>query len=317
MFAHSLVRILLCGILAACATPVLAREIVIIDAPVNGIDKRNDFTNRLLATILKKTEAKYGSFEIRYAPAYLYRDRLFAELLDGKIVNVTAKATRPDWEDSRLLTVRIPVDKGITEYRLFLINQDDQARFRRIESLEELKQLTLGVGHAWSTKGVFQAEGFKLEAVVDWESLYKMLEARRIDYLPRALSEIFVEYDDRHASYPRMAIEDSLAIYFPLPKYFFVSPQHPQLARRIEEGFQAMIRDGSFDKLFLAYHQKLIDRANFCGRRLLRFANPQLSPQTPLDHPEYWYTPSCGSTARQDSRRFPLGKDKKHVQSRS
>lgn len=268
-----------------------AMDVAILDAPVNEIDKRNDYTNILLTQILQRTQAKYGPFRVEYAPSYMYRDRLLTELKRGVVVNVTAKATRPDWEDSELITLRIPVDKGITEYRISLIRAGDQDKFSHITSLDELKRLTLGVGHAWSTRQVFQALNFKYEAAADWEGLYKMLVAGRFDYFPRALSEVFVEYDDRKATFPDMAIENSMMLYFPLPKYFFVSPQAPHLAARIEEGFKAMIKDGSFDKLFLKYHQPLIDRADFCSRRILRMNNPLLSEKTPLDKPEYWYDP--------------------------
>ena len=163
-----------------------AIDVAILDAPVNEIDKRNDYTNILLTQILQHTQPKYGPFRVEYAPSYMYRDRLLTELKRGVVVNVTAKATRPDWEDSELLTLRIPVDKGITEYRIALIRVDDQEKFSHITDIEELKRLTLGVGHAWSTRQVFQMLNFKYEAAADWEGLYKMLVAGRFDYFPRA-----------------------------------------------------------------------------------------------------------------------------------
>lgn len=295
-FSNIVIASALCAVLTANAM-----DVAILDAPVNEIDKRNDYTNILLTHILQRTQAKYGPFRVEYAPSYMYRDRLLTELKRGAVVNVTAKATRPDWEDSELLTLRIPVDKGITEYRISLIRADDQEKFSHITDVEDLKRLTLGVGHAWSTRQVFQALNFKYEAAADWEGLYKMLVAGRFDYFPRALSEVFVEYDDRKANFPDMAIEKSMMLYFPLPKYFFVSPQSPRLAERIEEGFKLMIKDGSFDRLFLKYHQPLIDRADFCSRRILRVNNPLLSDKTPLDKPEYWYDPfqkRAGRTAK-------------------
>ena len=268
-----------------------AMDVAILDAPVNEIDKRNDYTNILLTQILERTKAKYGPYRVEYAPSYMYRDRLLTELKHGIVVNVTAKATRPDWEESDLITLRIPVDKGITEYRIALIRAGDQEKFSNISNVDDLKRLTLGVGHAWSTRQVYQALNFKYEAAADWEGLYKMLVAGRFDYFPRALSEVFVEYDDRKASFPDMAIEKSMMLYFPLPKYFFVSPQSPRLAARIAAGFKAMIKDGSFDRLFFKYHQPLIERADFCSRRIFRMSNPLLSDKTPLDKPEYWYDP--------------------------
>jgi hypothetical protein len=270
---------------------VYASDVVKIDAPVDSIDKRNDFTNLLLSEILRKTGKKYGKSDIQYAPVYMHRERLLDELIKGDNVTITAKATQPEWESSKLITIRIPVDKGINEYRIFFIRKDDQTRFSAIKKVEDLKSMTLGVGHAWSTYKVFRELGFKTAPSSDWEGLYRMLAVKRFDYFPRALSEIFVEYDDRKKTIPDLAIEQSLVIYFPLPKYFFVSPKYPRLAERIETGFKQMILDGSFDALFFKYHAGLIRRANFKSRRLFRLPNPLLSPQTPLSVPEYWYDP--------------------------
>jgi len=50
------------------------------------------------------------------------RDRLLIEMVRGEIVNVTAQATRDSWE-SRLIPIRIPMDKGILSYRILLIKK--------------------------------------------------------------------------------------------------------------------------------------------------------------------------------------------------
>ena len=81
---QSSVRILLVSLLLL-ALPASAVDVAILDAPVNEIDKRNDYTNMLLTRILKHTQPKYGPFRIEYAPSYMYRDRLFSELQRGEI----------------------------------------------------------------------------------------------------------------------------------------------------------------------------------------------------------------------------------------
>ncbi|MFT3736892.1 MAG: hypothetical protein QM776_18085 [Rhodocyclaceae bacterium] len=296
-----LICVFACLLAALTAPAGAAPDVFILDAPVNAIDKRNDYTDKLLTQILRKTQAKYGPFRIEYAPEYMQRDRLLAELKRGEVVNITAKATRPDWESSELIPIYIPVDKGITEYRIALIRQGDQERFSKLKSLDELKKIPLGVGNGWLTRQVFQKLDFTLETGSDWEGLYQMLMSKRFDYFPRALSEVFVEYDDRIGKFPDMAIDNSFMLYFPLPKYFFVSPQHPKLAKRVEEGFRMMIKDGSFDKLFLDHHRDLIARASFCTRKIFRMENPLLSDKTPLNVAEYWYDPFSGRKGRASS----------------
>lgn len=285
----------LAGLFLACyAAQSLGIDSVVIDTEVSTIDKRNDYTNRLLDAVLRKSADKYGPYTIRNAPAYMHRERLLMEMKTGSGVNVTAKATRPDWE-KELIPIRIPVDKGITEYRIAFINRLDQEKFSAINTLEDLQRLKLGVGHAWSSLAVYQATGFATVTGVDYEGLFKMLQADRFDYFPRALSEIFVEYADRKDTYPDLAIENSFMLYFPLPKYFFVSPANPKLAERIRYGMEMMIKDGSFDHLFMTYHSKMITDAKFCQRRIFRFKNPFLSRETPLNHKEYWFDPFTDS----------------------
>lgn len=292
------VKMILAVVVCWAALCQAAEDVYILDAPQNQIDKRNDYTNRLLTEILDHTKGKYGPYRIDYAPGYMQRDRLLAEMKRGEIVNITAKATRPDWEESDLHTIYVPVDKGITEYRMFVIRKEDQEHFNKIRNVEELMKLVLGVGNGWSTREIYRVLGFNFETGSDWEGLYQMLNNKRFDYFPRALSEIFVEFDDRHEKFPDLAIENSIMLYFPLPKYFFVSPQFPKLAKRVEDGFKAMIRDGSFNKLFLEFHEPLIKRADFCGRRIFRVANPLLSVKTPLDKLEYWYDPNRAGIGR-------------------
>lgn len=273
-----------------CALPAVATDVAILDAPINPIDKRNDYTNQLLSAILKKTEKKYGAFKIEYAPAYMHRERLLREMESGQLVNITAKATQPEWEE-KLQAIYIPVDKGITEYRASLIRRQSQDVFSAADTLDKLRDRPLGVGTGWSSLPVFQANGFSAVPAQDYEGLFRMLLIGRFEHFPRAISEAFVEYDDRKAAYPELAVEDSFLIYFPLPKYFFISPKAPRLAQRVEEGFRILLRDGSFERIFLAYHQRLIERTNFCARRIFKLKNPYLSSHTPLDKDEYWFDP--------------------------
>ncbi|MFC6755272.1 hypothetical protein, partial [Halorubrum tibetense] len=74
------------------------------------------------------------------------------------------------------------------------------------------------------------------------------------------------------------------------PMYFFVNQRNFDLANRIERGLEAMINDGSFDKLFLN-HPSIVDvvkRAKLSERRVFKLLNPDLPKETPLGDPRYW-----------------------------
>ena len=85
-----------------------------------------------------------------------------------------------------------------------------------------------------------------------------------------------------------MVVDSRLALYYPLPFYYFVSNENKKLAERIEAGFKIAIADGSFEKLFMTFHQKFIDEAKLNQRKIIRLKNSTLPPNTPLNNPEYW-----------------------------
>lgn len=289
--------LLFCGEVGASAVFVLDRE----ESPA---DKRNEYTNLLLREVLQKSQARFGAYTLQFADYYMERERLFTEMKTGLRVNVTAQATQPAWE-SDLIPIRIPVDKGVSAYRLFLINKQDQASFDRVSTLDELKHLRIGVQNSWASYAVYRELGFNIVAGNNYEGLFAMLMAGRSDYFPRAVGEIFDEYGLRKDKYPAMAVERSLIIYFPFPKYFFVSPAHPELARRIQYGLKQMLKDGSFDRFVMHHHRAIVEKSRFCSRRLIRFSNPLLSRQTPLGKPELWFNPygghaTGGFTCRKD-----------------
>jgi hypothetical protein len=76
-----------------------------------------------------------------------------------------------------------------------------------------------------------------------------------------------------------------------MPIYIFVSPQEPQLAKRIEEGLEIAIRDGSFEELFKSSHQESIDKAQLKSKKILIIGNPLLNINKNTGKTKYWFKP--------------------------
>lgn len=283
----SLIWLHVCTVLALSGAGLAyATEVILIPPPESAVDKRNEYSEKLLKLVLKKTEAKYGKAEVGYGPA-MSRDRLLRELERGELVQVADAPARTDFED-RLLPVRFPLRKGLLGYRLLLIDQKDKAKFANIDSVDALKALRGGTGTQWSITRIWDQAGFQTVKENDYESLFRRLGLGQFDYFARGVNEVFDEYETRKGQLPNIVIESSLALYVPLPTYYFVSPSKPVVAARIHEGLEAMLRDGSFEKLFQEYYGDDIKRANLPGRRILSIDNPTLSPQTPLDRKALW-----------------------------
>lgn len=278
------------SLFVVASTSAGATDIIVTNPNKSSLDKRFEYPKIVLTEVLKRTEKDHGPFEVRRYGESVTRNRALQLMLDGDIA-VFSTPTRPEWED-KVIPVRIPIRKGILGYRLFLINEPDQDMFSDIWHADELKSIPMGGGTQWSTSKAFRKLGFSLTGDTEYESLFDMLKHRRFLYFPRGINEIFRELEDRKDTYPDMAVENRLALYLPLPTYFFVSPTRPDLAVRIHKGLMSMVRDGSLDDLFFGHHRDAIERAKLSERRILKVDNPDLPDDTPLDKPEFWYSPS-------------------------
>lgn len=264
-------------------------DVILVNRPSTSEDSRYDYPKKLLTEILKVTEIKYGHTTIKETQLKMPRNRILRELEKGENIHVMAEASKQSWEQ-RLIPIRIPIRKGIQGYRTFLILKKNQYILSKINTLEEFKKIPTGSGLQWATTGILEKNGFIVKTGNNYEGLFSMLIKDRFMTFGRGINEIVEEYNKRKDKYPELSIEQDLLLYIPLPTYFFVSPQKPELAKRIEAGLQLMINNGSFEQMFNDEFSELIDNANLTKRRIFRITNPNLSPQTPLDIKHYWYS---------------------------
>lgn len=263
----------LCLFLSASSATAL--ENIIINPPLSATDARYEYPRTLLRAILDKTADTWGEVELTESIP-MSRSRTLASLIKGEIIHVMAEAPKPDWE-ANLMAIRFPIRKGLQGMRLFLIRAEDQPKFSQVTTLEELTAYPSGSGMQWSTKRVMEDAGFEVVTSPSYESLFLMLDMGRFDTFGRGVNEIFSEYEQRKDPLSDLAIEQSLAIYLPLPTYFYVSPKHPELARRIEAGLTMMQTDGSFNELFCQAHKDLLKQIRLEERRVFCIPNTNLT----------------------------------------
>ncbi|WP_229218664.1 substrate-binding periplasmic protein [Rugamonas brunnea] len=261
-----------------------------------GVDSRYEYDWAVLRMALDKSRPQFGPYALHQATTSMSPARITQELLmpTGHI-NVLVRATAPELE-RQFLPVRIPVDRGLLGYRVFLVRRDDLPRFAAVHTLDDLRKLRAGLGKDWIDVPVLRAAGLPTEEGSAYEGLFSMLEAGRFDYFSRGTDEALREYDERRASHPKLAIEPTLLLHYPLPRYFFLrrDAEGKRLAARIEAGLESMVRDGSLNTLFQRYKGATIAAANLKQRRVLTIPNPTLSPHTPLARSELWFDPFNG-----------------------
>lgn len=219
---------------------------------------------QLLRLALEKTRASDGPFEIRDYGQPMSGPRQFAELKNDGAINLIWDGTDPKREAELL--------RDLNDYRVFLIRKGDQARFRDVHTLADLRRFTAGAGEGWPSTAVLRANGLPVVTSVTYEQLFAMLAASRFDYMPRGVYEAWFE-QRQHSD---LAIEQSLFLHYSVPFYFFTSRKNPALADRVERGLHAALADGSFDRLFhsVPSFKRSLDEIHAGKRRVIELQLP-------------------------------------------
>ena len=263
----------------------------IYPGPESQNDKRYDYEWELLRNALEITKDSYGSYVMKTANIVMNGNRRDYELnKDSGIVTIILGIGTKERE--KILTpIRIPLDKGLLGYRVFLINKRNKFKFDKITKLEMLRKFKVGQGLGWGDIKVWESNGFKVERGSDYEGLFNMLRLERFDFFPRGILGITEEYEDRKNTIAGLATEETILIYYPWPRYFFCSnsSEGKKLAERVKVGLIKMMENGDYDRIFKKHFENKIKKLNLKKRKFFKLDNPLLTSQTPLDNRKLWY----------------------------
>lgn len=267
--------------------------------PESALDTRYLYQWKILETALEKTQAEYGPYALERS-VFMTEKRQAHELnhSTGKLT-VMYLGTTPEFERD-LVPIRIPVDKNLGGYCVFLVREDTLGRCAGLRTLDDLRGLKFGLGLGWVDVDILQANQLRVVTGSNYEGLFEMLAARRFDVFLRAAVEVVEEFEARKAALPELRIEETLCLYYPLPMYFWFSrtAEGRRLAARAERGMRSMIEDGTYDRIFSEYQSAKIERLKLRGRRVIRIENPFAGPETPFADRRLWFDPQTFQPTR-------------------
>lgn len=256
---------------------------VIFPQPESRSDNRPSYP---LAVLKLALEHSGREFALQPSAAPMQQARSLKLLADGSLLDVAWSVTSIERE-RHLRPVRIPIDFGLIGWRVLLIRRDDAARFAGIDSVAGLDRLVAGQGHDWPDLTVLRDNGLQVIAATTYDGLFAMLERGRIDYVPRAISEVLGEAD-AHAG---LSIEPRLLLHYPSALYFFVNPGNGALAEAIESGLESCLADGSLRARFDQEYAQAMMATRPGEHRVLELVNSDLPAATPLARRQLWVNP--------------------------
>mgnify|MGYP002381851612 CR=1 FL=1 len=287
----SLVTALCCALVAPCYAQNTI-EVGYTGTDSIGIqDDRNLFFIELLKQALARSGKPYKAvMKVRGAT----HARQMQMVVDG-LIDVLWDAPGPE-VDKRLMPIEIPIDKGLIGWRIFFINAEDQPMFSRTTTEEELKKIPLGQVKYWHDTSILRANKFNIVETPSYTGTFKMLMSKRFNFFPRSVAEIWSEQENQKPLLSNIVIEQNLVLHYPIAYFYHVTQTNKVLAEDIQHGLEAMLHDGSFDRLFQQYNGELIAKANLKNRHVIRVKNPYMSEETYRRFEHFWFNPETWDT---------------------
>lgn len=241
---------------------------------------KNDPNEKYVWAVLKLALEKSGKpYQVVGWKVPMLQGRAFQEAasIDGKIDILWSMTTNE--RESKLLAVKIPIDKGLLGWRIPLVRSGRSSLFNKTAKLSDLRRFTAGQGHDWPDTKILQWNKLNVVSSGDYETLFSMLQQGRFDYFPRSIMEIYNDIENHPES--QIAVDQHIVIHYPTAAYFFVSPRRNQLAKDVELGLNTAISDGSFESLFQNHLGRPIKQARLASRRIIELENPLIRNTAP------------------------------------
>lgn len=266
---------------------VQAVDTVKILKPLLGKDKRSKHKDEIILRALQVTEDEYGPYEFQTIDGDMSPGRALISMQEGKIINTFIAPSDKEW-NANTTVIKIPVRQGLLSYRLLLVNKNSLDKFKQVNTLADLKNLTAGLHSDWVTTDVFNQLGMKVLTAHNYEGLFLMLSRNRFDYMPRAIYEVYDELNNRETKLKDVVVEPSIALYLPMVSYVYISPKEPRLAKRIEKGLRKLVSTGEIKTILHKYYEEDITRADLKNRKIIKIDNPEFNDQHIIDDKDLW-----------------------------
>lgn len=248
----------------------------------------NEYAFMLLKLSLDSTIESHGSYQLKSNHSKLSFTRSSHMLEQGEEFQV-AYFGASQGEGKNLIPIKEPLYRGLLGYRLLVANKTNKAELAQISSLTELRKYKAGFNNQWSDFPIFKTNRLPVESAINVKNLYKMLNYKRFDYFPRSIREVDAELESFSKHNEAFEVVPRIALFYPHPVYFHVSPQYPELANRIQTGLKNIKLNGSFEALFIKYHKKFLDKYSPIQRNIIYLKRYNYSD---LPDISWWFKPS-------------------------
>lgn len=254
--------------------------VVTVMGPEAPADKRYEYDRAVVELALTKTGPKFGSFTVRDTPVGQNTQRAMIEASNNKHTNFIIKASMSNDLPESLAIIPFPVDLGIVGYRVAFVSEKNKEALSRVKSLEDLKKFEVIQGLGWLDTRILRHHGFNVRTNAEYQPMFSMAALGRSDLFFRGANELLDEWEAQR-SIPGLAFDETISVYYPLPRFLVTARENTELIERVHEGLLLAYEDGSLQQLWEDKYRASIEFANLGARKVFRLENPFLEGLDP------------------------------------
>jgi hypothetical protein len=258
----------------------LASMIVTVQGAETATDSRYEYDHAVIRLALEKTRKEHGEFVLRETPIGQNSQRSMLTLTNNRYANYIIKYSMSNKLPDGLIAIPFPVDLGIVGYRVGFVSQDTKEKLKAVKTLEDLQRFEVIQGIGWLDPLILEHHGFKVRKGEDFNAMFSMVALNRSDIFLRGANELLGEWQT-HQSIPKLTYDETISVYYPLPRFLITSEENTELAARVHEGLLRAFDDGSLMKLWEEKYLASVEFADLKTRKIFRLTNPYIENLNP------------------------------------
>ena len=242
----------------------------------NKTKARQEYELGLLDACLRASEGDYGSYILELDNNDYPKPEDEGNVFDSDCDVLVTVAGNVKFENKQKIIINQPITKGLLGYRLLIIRNESVPVFNALRGIEDLQALSIGIPATWADAELFRQNHFNVLEQGTLDDIFARLKNKEFDFIALGANEIEEVFIKHVSIFDGMCIEASHMLYYPFPLIFYVHPEKPDLAKRIQSGLQAVMQNGRFEALFNQHHGDVVERLNLRNRHVFKLHNALL-----------------------------------------
>ena len=252
-------------------------------------DQRDEYPRDLIHLALEATKEDYGDYKLSVTPVGENSARSLASATSNNYDNYFTRQSVTTDRIKNLGYVAFPVDRGIVGYRVAFVSDEIKKHLRSVNTIDELKKLSIVQGIGWLDSKILRMNGFTVKTGSSYTGLFHMVANNRADMFFRGTNELIDEWKS-HKNINGLTYDEEIAVYYPLPRFFFTAKKNTIAIERIREGLLRIYSDGSLFELWETHYRTSLDFVKLDNRRIFYLESPLIDELDP-SYKQYIFKP--------------------------